>query len=60
MKRDNFFNKFSAARKDKGEHKVQFGVLNAFSTPKTTSVARSGDIPANEKLAILSMLKEDK
>lgn len=57
MKRDDFFNIFSTARKDKGEHKVQFGVLQAFSTPKTTSVARSGDIPANEKLAILRLLK---
>lgn len=36
----------------------QAGILNTYSGTKETMVARSGDIPAAQKLAILNMLQD--
>lgn len=38
----------------------QAGILNTMTGPKKTMVARSGDIPAEQKLGILNMLRDDK
>lgn len=38
----------------------QAGILNTLSGSKETMVARSGDIPAAQKLGILNMLRDDK
>ena len=36
------------------------GFLNTLSGTKKTMAARSGDIPAEQKLSILNMLRDDK
>ena len=36
------------------------GFLSTLTGPKKTMVARSGDIPAEQKLGILNMLRDDK
>ena len=36
------------------------GFLSTLSGAKKTMVARSGDIPAEQKLGILNMLRDDK